>query len=58
MVAPDFFKGDPYVANDPNRPIKEWLQEHGPVSSCLSFHYCNVFLIDYYLSSAAAAEVV
>ncbi|XP_023539325.1 endo-1,3;1,4-beta-D-glucanase isoform X2 [Cucurbita pepo subsp. pepo] len=33
VVAPDFFKGDPYVANDPNRPIKEWLQEHGPEKS-------------------------
>ncbi|XP_022973692.1 endo-1,3;1,4-beta-D-glucanase [Cucurbita maxima] len=33
VVAPDFFKGDPFVANDPNRPIKEWLQEHGPEKS-------------------------
>ncbi|XP_022137980.1 endo-1,3;1,4-beta-D-glucanase-like [Momordica charantia] len=30
VVAPDFFKGDPYIPDDANRPIRTWLQDHGP----------------------------
>ncbi|KAA0049403.1 hypothetical protein IC582_012743 [Cucumis melo] len=30
VVAPDFFHGDPFVPDDANRPIRVWLQDHGP----------------------------
>ncbi|XP_038882298.1 endo-1,3;1,4-beta-D-glucanase-like isoform X2 [Benincasa hispida] len=33
VVASDFFKGDSYVPDDANRPIRVWLQDHGPDKS-------------------------
>ncbi|KAK8585628.1 hypothetical protein V6N13_050602 [Hibiscus sabdariffa] len=30
VVAPDFFYGEPYDADKPDRPIVEWLKDHGP----------------------------
>ncbi|GAV60898.1 DLH domain-containing protein [Cephalotus follicularis] len=30
VVVPDFFYGDPYVPDNPDRPILVWLKEHGP----------------------------
>lgn len=33
VVAPDFFKGDPYVPDDANRPIRVWFQDHEPDKS-------------------------
>ncbi|CAO2838418.1 unnamed protein product [Amaranthus hypochondriacus] len=29
-VVPDFFHGDPYNAEDKNRPIQVWIKDHGP----------------------------
>ncbi|XP_038704142.1 endo-1,3;1,4-beta-D-glucanase-like [Tripterygium wilfordii] len=30
VVVPDFFYGDPYVADIPERPIQVWVKDHGP----------------------------
>ncbi|GAU12020.1 hypothetical protein TSUD_196440 [Trifolium subterraneum] len=32
VVAPDFFKGDPYNPENPNRPLPIWLKDHGTAS--------------------------
>ncbi|XP_058077821.1 endo-1,3;1,4-beta-D-glucanase-like [Magnolia sinica] len=29
VVVPDFFYGDPFVPNDPKRPIQGWIKDHG-----------------------------
>ncbi|KAH7679538.1 putative hydrolase related to dienelactone hydrolase protein [Dioscorea alata] len=29
-VVPDFFHGDPYVDNNPKRPLEAWLKDHPP----------------------------
>ncbi|XP_058077825.1 endo-1,3;1,4-beta-D-glucanase-like [Magnolia sinica] len=29
VVVPDFFYGEPYETNNPNRPVLEWLKDHG-----------------------------
>ncbi|CAK9318595.1 unnamed protein product [Citrullus colocynthis] len=57
VVVPDFFKGDPYVPDDANRPIRVWFQDHEPVIYCLSFHYCNIFFINYCPSSGQNWEL-
>ncbi|XP_050241394.1 endo-1,3;1,4-beta-D-glucanase-like [Quercus robur] len=28
-VVPDFLHGEPFVLNDPNRPLQVWLKDHG-----------------------------
>ncbi|XP_078436320.1 endo-1,3;1,4-beta-D-glucanase-like [Wolffia australiana] len=33
VVVPDFFNGDPYVPDNPDKPIKDWLQIHSPEKS-------------------------
>ncbi|GFP94834.1 uncharacterized mitochondrial protein atmg00810 [Phtheirospermum japonicum] len=35
-LVPDFFKGDPFVSNDPKKPFDEWLKEHLPPNSFLN----------------------
>ncbi|KAF7813755.1 endo-1,3-1,4-beta-D-glucanase-like [Senna tora] len=30
VVVPDFFHGDPYVAENADRPLPVWLKDHGP----------------------------
>ncbi|KAL4392940.1 hypothetical protein AHAS_Ahas02G0002200 [Arachis hypogaea] len=33
VVVPDFFYGEPYDPQNTNRPLGEWLKDHGTVSS-------------------------
>ncbi|GMI64270.1 hypothetical protein like AT3G23600 [Hibiscus trionum] len=30
VVVPDFFYGEPYVSDKPDRPLPVWLKDHGP----------------------------
>ncbi|MBA0681434.1 hypothetical protein Goari_023236, partial [Gossypium aridum] len=30
VVAPDFFYGEPYDPNNPDRPLSVWIKDHGP----------------------------
>ncbi|KAK9006230.1 hypothetical protein V6N11_035275 [Hibiscus sabdariffa] len=32
VVVPDFFYGDPYVSDKPDRPFTVWIKDHGPIS--------------------------
>lgn len=38
-VLPDFFHGEPFVPDRPNRPFQEWFRDHTPVS-----FYFNLFI--------------
>ncbi|XP_039161312.1 endo-1,3;1,4-beta-D-glucanase [Eucalyptus grandis] len=41
VVVPDFFYGDPYVPDNPERPIAVWRQSHGTKYFChITCHSC------------------
>ena len=54
-MVPDFFRGDPYVPENTERPIPEWLKSHTPVCCLVTSSFfknisvvifgCTLFLI-------------
>lgn len=49
VVVPDFFNGEPYNPENPNKPLPIWIKDHGTVSSYLTIiGFLWFFFLDNY----------